>query len=271
MSLKGEIMPEWLFKSENYRAQADQDTFIDKSILALLSVLARIRRQNMNKASQLSLNPSLKMVVTFLLIVLLSMSRSFTFVIIINVYMIVLLSMMEAEAIIKILKVSAVMAVFTFVILIPAVIMGNTYSSIMLTAKVLATVMAVNMLSHSTKWHDLTNALKTFYVPDIFILVLDITIKYIVLLGDFSLNMLYALKLRSVGRNKSKYTSISGIAGTLFIKSKEMAEDMYAAMECRGFTGEYKVNRKFKFSFSDMLFAVFNSGFIFIYIYLGKG
>ena len=263
-------MPEWLLKAENYQAQADRDTFIEKSILALLSVLARIRRQGGSKSHQVALNPALKMAVAFILIVLLSLSRSFTFVVIVNVYMIALLSMMEAEAIIKILKVSAVMAVFTFVILIPALLMGNTYSSMMLTAKVLATVMAVNMLSHSTKWHDLTNALKTFYVPDMFILVLDITIKYIVLLGDFSLNMLYALKLRSVGRNKSKYTSLSGIAGTLFIKSKEMAEEMYAAMECRGFTGEYKVNRKFKFAWADALFAVFNSSFMFLYFYLGR-
>ena len=82
--------------------------------------------------------------------------------------------------------------------------------------------------------------------------------------------MLYSLKLRSVGRNKSKYTSLSGIAGTMFIKSKEMAEDMYAAMECRGFTGEYRIYNKFKFTFSDFIYIIINAAIIFTFVYLER-
>ena len=108
------------------------------------------------------------------------------------------------------------------------------------------------------------------FLPDIFILVLDITIKYIVLLGEFSLNIFYSLKLRSVGKNKNKYTSLSGIAGTMFIKSKEMAEDMYSAMECRGYTGEYRIYKKFKLTFADVIYITINGVIIFTFIYLGK-
>jgi cobalt/nickel transport system permease protein len=64
--------------------------------------------------------------------------------------------------------------------------------------------------------------------------------------------MFYALKLRSVGRNAGKTASISGIAGTLFLKSKEMAEEMYAAMECRGFTGEYRAAGGWRLGFRDI-------------------
>ena len=53
-----------------------------------------------------------------------------------------------------------------------------------------------------------------------FIFVFDITIKYIVIFGEFSLNMLYALKLRSVGKSKNKSTSLSGIIGTTVYKIK---------------------------------------------------
>jgi len=140
----------------------------------------------------------------------------------------------------------------------------------MITSKVLATITAVNILSHATRWSYITSALKRFFVPDIFILVLDITIKYIVMLGEFTLNMMYALKLRSVGKNKNKYTSLSGIAGSLFIKSKEMAEDMYAAMECRGFTGEYQVYNNFKFTLADFAYVMFNAGIIFTFVYFGR-
>ena len=264
------MIPLWLQSSENYIAPIDKDTFINKSILALLHIISRIKTQGNERKELFKINAAFKVAFTFMLVMLVSLSGSFTFVIVIGVYLLAVLSIMEAKEIVGILKVSLIMTLFTFVILIPAAFWGNSYSSVMITAKVLVTVMAVNILSHSTKWNDITSALKRFYVPDIFILVLDITIKYIILLGDFSLGLLYALKLRSVGSNKSKYASLSGVAGTLFIKSKEMAEDMYSAMECRGFTGEYSTHKKFVFTYMDLIYIVINAGIIFTFVYLGR-
>jgi len=83
--------------------------------------------------------------------------------------------------------------------------------------KILVSVAAVNILSLTTQWNDLTGALKAFRVLYMFIFVLDITMKYILVLGEFSLNMIYALKLRSVGNSNNKSTSLSGIVGTMFI------------------------------------------------------
>lgn len=263
-------MPEWLFKNENYIPQSDKDTFINKSILSLLSILSRIRTQSGYKTEKFNVSAVLKVAFTILVIALLSISRSFTFIIIVNVYILLVLSLMRADEILKILRMGFIVAAFTFIILMPSAFWGNYYSMIMITPKVFATVMAVNILSHSTQWNSITSALKTFFVPDIFILVLDITIKYIMLLGEFSLNMLYSLKLRSVGKNKNKYTSLSGIAGTMFIKSKEMAEDMYSAMECRGYTGEYRIYKKFKFTFADFIYIIINGVIIFAFIYLGR-
>ncbi|MDV3427276.1 MAG: energy-coupling factor transporter transmembrane protein EcfT [Bacillota bacterium] len=264
-------MPEWLLKDENYIPQSDKDTFVTKSILSLLGILSKIRTQSGYFDVRFKINAVLKVAFTFLLILMVSLTKSFTFTIIINVYLLAVLSMMNGEEIIKVLKISLIMCIFTFIILLPAAFWGNVFSSIMITSKVFATVTAVNMLSHSTSWNSITSALKRFFVPDIFILVMDITIKYIVMLGEFSLNMLYSLKLRSVGKNKSKYTSLSGIAGTMFIKSKEMAEDMYSAMECRGFTGEYHTaHARFKFTFLDFLYIMINVLIIFIFIYMER-
>ncbi|MHB8062215.1 MAG: energy-coupling factor transporter transmembrane component T [Ruminiclostridium sp.] len=261
-------MPEWLLKDENYIPQTDKDTFVNKSILSLLGILSRIRTQSGYRTEKFHVSAVLKVAFTFILIALLSMSRSFTFTIIVNVYLLFALSLMSADEIIKILRASFIIALFTFVILMPAAFWGNYYSMTMITPKVFATVIAVNILSYSTPWNLITGALKTFFIPDIFILVLDITIKYIMLLGEFSINMLYSLKLRSVGKNKNKYTSLSGIAGTMFIKSKEMAEDMYVAMECRGFTGEYHIYKKFRFTFADFIYIIINAVIIFTFIYL---
>ena len=263
-------MPEWLSKSENYIPQSDKDTFVNKSILSLLGIISRIKAQDVTNNGKYKVNVNLNVVFTFVLIVLLSISRSFIFVIIIDVYLLLILSTRQAENIIKILKVSLGMAFFTFIVMLPAVFWGSGFSCIMITSKTFATITAVSMLSDSTRWGSITSALKRFFVPDIFTLVLDITIKYIVMLGEFSLNMLYALKLRSVGKNKSKYASLSGVVGTMFIKSKEMAEDMYNAMECRGFTGEYHVYSKSKFTILDYSYIIMNAGLIFIFWYFER-
>jgi len=263
-------IPDWLLNDQRYSPQSDKDTFINKSILSLLGVLSKIKTRSAGKIKKHQVHAAIKVACTLFLVVLLSLSGNFTFIIIVNVYLLAVLSLMEARDIVNILKVSFVMSFFTFVVLFPAFLWGNTYSSIMITSKVFATITAVNILSHSTKWSAVTNALKRFFVPDIFILVLDITLKYIVMLGDFALNMFYALKLRSIGRNRSKYTALSGIAGTLFIRSKEMAEEMYAAMECRGFTGEYHVYSHFKLAMADAAYIVIHAGIFAGFLYLGR-
>ena len=267
---KVQVMPDWLLKDEKYSPQSDRDAFINKSIVGILSILSRIRTQDSNGTAKYSVNAALKVAFTFLLLIMVSISQSTAFVTVIIVYLLVAVSLMEASQIVKILKVSLIMAFFTFVILLPSALLGNTYSIVMITAKVFISITAVNILSHSTRWNAVTSALKSFFVPDIFILVLDITIKYIVMLGDFALNMLRALKLRSVGRNTNKYTSLSGIAGTMFIESKEMAEGMYDAMQCRGFDGEYHVNSHLRITLADAAYLLIQIALIALFVYIGR-
>lgn len=260
-------MPEWLLKSENYAPISDKDTFINKSILSFLKLISKVRAQSDYEKDKLFVSPFFKLVFTLLYIVLLSISQSFTYLYIMITYIMLVLCAMPGKDIIKVLRGSLIATVFTIIILLPTVFFGNSYSITVIPAKVFATITAVNILSHSTRWDRLIGALKRFHFPDLFIFVVDITIKYIVMLGEFSLEMLYALKLRSVGKNKKKYASLGGVGGTLFIKSREMSEDMYAAMECRGFTGEYHIYDKFQIKLADYIYILINAGIVFIFIY----
>lgn len=263
-------MPEWLLKNENYAPVSDKDTFINKSILSFLSLISKIRAQSGYEKDKLFVSPVFKLVFTLLYIVLLSISQSFTYIYIMIVYIMLLLSAMPGKDIIKVLRGSLIATVFTVIILLPAALSGNTYSITMIPTKVFATITAVNILSFSTRWDRIIGALKRFHFPDLFIFVFDITIKYIYMLGEFSLEMLYALKLRSVGKNRKKYTSLGGVGGTLFIKSREMSEEMYSAMECRGFTGEYHIYDSFKIRLADYIYILINAGIVYTFIYFQR-
>ena len=258
-------IPEWLLTEETYVLQSDKNTFIDKSIQSILKVISRIKEQTSSRALKYPVSATLKVFSTLLLVVLLSVSRSPLFVMAVIVCLLVILSLMEVRMIVGILKVSCAAILFSAFVLLPAAIWGDFFNSLLLVSKVFANILAVNILSHSTNWNAIVSVLKSFFVPDMFIFVLDITLKYLVLSGDFALNMLQALNLRSVGRDNSKYTSLSGIVGTTFIKSKEMAEEMQSAMECRGFTGEYYGGHKLKMGIGDLLGTMLDAGIIFLF------
>ena len=241
--------------------------FINKSIYALLHILSRMRSQG-SREKLFGVSASLQLSFTFMFVILLAVSHNHLFVVVANVYVLLLLSLMTGEEIIRILRVSVIVALFSSVILLPSMISGNHYSIVMITAKIFATVTAVNILSHAVPWHVLTGSMKRYFIPDLFIFVLDITLKYIFMLGEFSLNMLYALKVRSIGRNKNKYTALSGIAGTIFIRSIEMSQEMYSAMECRGFTGKYMRTRKVRISVANIVYIAVNGILIYTFFYL---
>lgn len=264
-------IPQWLIKKDNYRPGKDKDAFVDKSILSIFKVLSRMKSSAYNKNLQkVTASPAIKLLLTVLIVLTTALSNNIVFIVITDICLLVTLSLLEAEQIAHIFKVTAIAVAFSFIILLPSMIMGNIHNSINIMLKIAAAVTAVNLMASTTRWHDVTSAMKVLKVPDLFIFVLDLTLKYIALLGELALEMLYALKKRNVGVNKEKNTSLSSIMGTMFIKSKDMAEEMQGAMECRGFVGEYKHYSKSKsLNYLDFIMLAIGVIIVVLYVYFG--
>ena len=127
----------------------------------------------------------------------------------------------------------------------------------------------MNIHTCTTRWDTLARGARILPVPDIFILVLDVSLRYIALLGELTLEMFRALALRSVGKNRDKRGSVAGIAGSVFISSRAMAEDLYAAMACRGFTGVYTIRRWHRPGLDDLVFILANAGLVWFFVLYG--
>lgn len=263
-------MPDWILRSEEYAPRADADGFIDKSILSVLGVLAKIRNRAGDRKEDRgpAVHPAVKLALSLLLILLVSLSRSIYFLAIVGTYELAVICLMSGAKIARVLKTSLIASVFAFIIFLPSALWGNWPGVLMVSSKVLLSVALASLISATAGWTAISRALSSFRVPDIFILVLDLAIKYISLLGGLVLDMLYALKLRSVGRNRDKTASLSGIAGTVFLKSKDAAEEMYAAMECRGFVGTYRTILRARLSFADFAFIATNALIVSLFFYL---
>lgn len=242
------MVPEWLSAKDNYILKEEKNLYIEKSIFSLIKIISIIRQNKNQDRLIYSINPTLKIIGTIVMILSVSISRSFTYLLIIDIYMLINLFLMENKSRKRILVKSFIFPLVTLIALIPSMLYGNIYNNLLIFQKLIITILLMNLLSHNTKWSEISKSLKFLFIPDLFIWIMDITIKYIVLLGEHSINLLFALKLRSIGITSNKYKSLTGIIGNLFIKSYKMSEEMFHAMECRGFTGEYttKVNLRLK-------------------------
>ena len=262
------MVPEWLSAKDNYIPKEEKNLYVEKSIFSLIKIISIIR-QNKNQDKLIySINPTLKVVSIIVMILCVSISRSFIYLLLIDIYVLINLFLMEKKSRKRILLKSLIFPLVTLIALIPSMFYGNIYNSLLIFQKLIITILIMNLLSHNTKWSEISKSLKLLFIPDIFIWIMDITIKYIVLLGEHSINLLYALKIRSIGITSNKYNSLTGIMGNLFIKSYKMSEEMFHAMECRGFVGEYTTKVNLKLKKMDYAYLGINILLVILFIYL---
>ena len=148
-----------------------------------------------------------------------------------------------ARDILNIMKAGCGASVLALIVLLPAMIVqpSGIRNELLIVIKVFLSISTLSIFNHTTQWNHITGALRKLHIPGIFIFTLDITLKYIVLLGNLITDLLTSLQLRSVGKNNKKYSSIGGVMGVTFVRGTEMNQQMYEAMQCRGFTDDYSV------------------------------
>lgn len=148
-----------------------------------------------------------------------------------------------AGDILNIMKAGCGASVLALIILLPAMFIqpSGIRNELLVVIKVFFSISTLSIFNHTTQWNHITGALRKLHIPGIFIFTLDITLKYIVLLGNLITELLTSLQLRSVGKNNKKYSSIGGVMGVTFVRGTEMNRQMYEAMQCRGFTDDYSV------------------------------
>ena len=260
-------LPKWILKDEDYQPDSDRDFFISRSILRMMKILRSLRFQSQRKPFE-KISAAAALCFTISLILLCVSAGKLNFLFCVLAFELVILCTLDGQTIRQILQNSFIMAIFSILFVLPSLLLGTRTLLVMLPLKTFLTVTALGLLISSFRWHQITEALRFFRIPPVVIFILDTTLRYIVLLGEISQDMLIALKLRSIGRNRDKKRAVSGILGSVFLKSREMSEEMYQAMCCRGFTGEYPISSKKLLRSGDLLFLILAGGFTFLFLIL---
>jgi cobalt/nickel transport system permease protein len=136
-----------------------------------------------------------------------------------------------------------------------------TYSGLLVLVNVVTKawlcILSLILLSSTTRLADLLKGLKQLKVPQVIVLILSFMYRYIFVLADEVMRMKQARDSRNFGgRRLHQLKTVGNMIGTLFVRSYERGERVYAAMLARGFDGEVRTLRALSFSWADAYFSV---------------
>jgi len=125
-------------------------------------------------------------------------------------------------------------------------------------ARVATSTSVVVLLALTTRWSEILAALRAFFVPRMFVVVLAIAYRYVFHLLSVVIDMFTARKARTVSREGTTRRSrdfVAASAGALFGKSQALADEVHMAMVARGFTGEARPMTQFRIRAIDAMAA----------------
>lgn len=129
--------------------------------------------------------------------------------------------------------------------------------AVVLLLRLLNAVTALSLLTATTRFKDLMIAFEALRAPQIFVLLIEFTVRYISVLTDEINRMQLARKARGFQEGRSllhRYTfRVTGqLIGTLFIRSFERSERIYNAMLARGYGRRARVNDNLRLGKEDL-------------------
>jgi len=122
-------------------------------------------------------------------------------------------------------------------------------------------VMAVLILVSVTRFSELTNEMRRLRLPQIFIIMFELTYRYTGVLLNEAYSMSIAYSLRSPNRKGINMRDMGSFLGQLLIRSFDRAERVYNAMKCRGYALQNMPQDNRTLALHDIIFFVVVSVF----------
>ena len=109
------------------------------------------------------------------------------------------------------------------------------------------------ILVMTTSWTHVLKAMRVFRVPVVLVVILGMTYRYLLLLLHIVTDFFEARRCRIVGEldARARRQMVAANTGVLFGRSLQLSEDVFAAMQARGFCGEVYTLDDFKMKRRD--------------------
>lgn len=129
----------------------------------------------------------------------------------------------------------------------------GAHAALRLVSRAETTATLAVLLVLTTPWTQVLKALRVFRVPVVLVIILGMTHRYIFLLLQIARDGFEARRCRLVGEldARARRRLMVASAGVLLDKSLQLSEDVFAAMQARGFTGEACILDEFRMKSRD--------------------
>ena len=136
--------------------------------------------------------------------------------------------------------------------------------------RVAASVSLAVLLTLTTRWNTLLQALVALRVPATFILILGMAYRYIALLVTAVQEIHVARKSRTIryGSTREEQRWVASRIGYLFKKTYVMSQEVHKAMLSRGFSGENKTLAAFRTCTLDYAWGLFVTAFCALLLFI---
>jgi cobalt/nickel transport system permease protein len=117
------------------------------------------------------------------------------------------------------------------------------------------------LLLMTTRWQQITGAFAALHLPQTIVAVLDMAYRYLFFLSESACEMFEARFLRTVGKVSASVgrRQTGGSAAMLFLKSRATGDEVYDAMRCRGYGGNFRRLRMPRMNRTDLIFLFVNA------------
>jgi len=131
-------------------------------------------------------------------------------------------------------------------------------------AKAWLSVLASGLLVATTPVPDLLAALRVLGIPAVLTSIISFMVRYLFVLVDEAMRLRTAREARSAGSGGGtliwRARVLGGMIGSLFIRSYERSERIYAAMRSRGFDGQVRTSSRLAWHARDSWTALLWAG-----------
>jgi cobalt/nickel transport system permease protein len=208
-----------------------------------------------------ALDPRVRVIGLFVMVLAVTLSRRITVVLALFLMVVMIAIFSRVSIGLLAMRVWLVALAFTGVIALPAVFITPgtpiaTFASgslritaqgvataVLLIARVETAMTFTTLLILCTPWTHVLKALRSFRIPQEVIAMLAITHRYVFLLVETANQMFESRQSRTVGRlpRVDRRRMTARTAGVLLSKSIDLSNDVYLAMQSRGFQGDIRI------------------------------
>jgi cobalt ECF transporter T component CbiQ len=128
-------------------------------------------------------------------------------------------------------------------------------TAVLLITRVETAVTLTTLLVLTTPWMQILKALRAFCIPQEVVIMLAMTHRYIFLLAETAAQMFESRQSRTVGviDHSAARHMTARTGGVLLSKSVELSNDVFLAMQSRGFRGDAKALYEFRMRSLDYI------------------